>query len=378
MRLIVTLWIGLSVGIANANETIPLYVGTGAEGIYLTRFDPQSGELSPPQQVAQTPRPTFLWIHPRGEAGDREYFLYSICELPRDQQGQGAAIVAWSIDSDTGKLSQLNQQDAQSDGPCFVAVSRDGRYASIANYGGGSTALFPIDDDGSLAPASGHQVHRGSSVNLRRQSEPHAHSSRFDPSDRRLAVADLGTDSVWLYDIAQDGALKPASPAEIKAPAGSGPRHLVFSPDGKFMLILGELSGTITTVRYDPPSVTTIETISTMAEGTPQNTPRGSAEILFHPGGQFVYCSNRGPNEIACFQYDGQSGRLKRTSAVDSGGVHPRNFRFSPDGKFLLVANQATDNIVVFRIDPQTGRPEKTAHELTVPKPECLKFMVAP
>lgn len=369
MRPIFSAALALLSCVAFAADDIPLYIGTGADGIYLTMFDTETGDCSVPVKVAQTQRPTFLWIHSPTES------LYSISELGRGKNGQGAAIVSWAIDDRTGMLSERNRQDAQSDGPCFVSVSADGKVAAIANYGGGSVALFPIHADGSLGPASSHVVHRGSSINARRQSEPHAHSSRFDPSDQRVAVADLGTDKVYLYDVDCEGAMSPSDPPAIETPAGSGPRHFVFSPDDEYMLILGELSGTITTVRYLPPNISTVETISTMAAGTPDDAPRGSAEILFHPNGRFVYCSNRGPSEIACFDYDATTGRLKRTSAISSGGVHPRNFRISPDGRFVLVANQNSDNVVVFEIDPQSGRLRKTNTELTVPKPMCLKFL---
>ncbi len=351
-------------------EQIPLYVGTGADGIYRTQMDSETGSLSEPVKVAQTQRPTFLWIDRPTNS------LYSICELKRNDKGPGEAIVAWAIDPASGRLTERNRQNAQGDGPCFVSLSADGRYAAIANYGGGSIDLFPVRDDGSVGPACDHVQHTGSSVDPRRQGEPHAHSSRFDPSDRRLAAADLGTDHVYLYDVGSNGSLKPSNPPAITTPPGSGPRHFVFSPDQRFMLILGELSGTITTVRYAPPDVETVETISTMAADTAEDAPRGSAEILFHPNGRFVYCSNRGPSEIACFDYDAQSGRLKRTFAISSGGVHPRNFRCSPDGRFLLVANQQSDNIVVFRIDQQTGQLTPTEIERKVPQPMCLKFLL--
>ncbi len=364
MRPLIATLLLAAASIAHA-ESVPLYVGTGGNAIYLTQFDSETGSLTAAREVAQTARPTFICIHRPTRS------LYSICEVQRDK---GAAIVAWEINPKTGKLSQRSSQDAMGDGPCFVATASNGKYAAIANYGGGSVALFPIAKDGSVAASSGFVQHVGSSVNPRRQTAPHAHSSRFDPTDQRVAVADLGTDKVYLYDIAHDGSLNPSSPAAIDAPAGSGPRHFVFSPDQRYMLILGELSGTITSVRYAPPNVQTVETISTMAAGTPDDAPRGSAEILFHPNGRFVYCSNRGPSEIACFVYNARDGRLKRTSAISSGGVHPRNFRISPDGKFMLVANQNTNNIVVFSINADTGQLTPTGTQLEVDKPMCLKF----
>ncbi len=365
---IATFAIGFASSKAAWCETLPVYIGTGAEGIYLSQFDVETGELSEPKKVAQTKRPTFLWIEPNTHS------LLSICELGRGSGDDGAAIVSWAIDAATGGLTLRNRQDAMHDGPCFVGASSDGKFAVIANYGGGSVALYPINDDGSLQKASAHMVHSGSSINPRRQKEPHAHSSRFDPSDRRVAAADLGTDKVYLYDVGDGGSLTPSTPPAIETPPGSGPRHFVFSPDNHYMLILGELTGTITTVRYAPPKIEKIETVSTMADGVADDAPRGSAEILFHPNGRWVYCSNRGPNEIAVFDYDAKSARLKRTSAISSGGKHPRNFRISPDGKFMLVANQLTDNIVVFKIDAEDGKLVPTDIELKVPKPMCLKF----
>ena len=98
---------------------------------------------------------------------------------------------------------------------------------------------------------------------------------------------------------------------------------------------------------------------------------------MFHPNGKFVYCSNRGPSEIACFHYDQDTGTLTRTSAISSGGKHPRNFRISPDGKFMLVANQNSNNIVVYTIDAISGALTPSGTELTVDKPMCLKFLTS-
>ena len=296
----------------SAAETIPLYIGTGGDGIYLTQFDAESGTLSEPVRVAETPRPTFIWIHDDPKSQVASPMLYSISELPRgkaaDDNVEGAAIVSWSIDTDSGELTQTSRQDAMGDGPCFVTVSEDGRHAAIANYGGGSVALFPIRKDGSLQPASASIEHTGSSINPRRQSEPHAHSIRFDPTGRALVAADLGTDVVYVYQLGPNGSLTSPPPGGIPMPPGSGPRHLVFSPDGEYLLVLGELSGTITTVQYNSPHYPAVQTISTMADDASESAPRGSAEILFHPNGRWVYCSNRGPNEIASFKFHSSDG----------------------------------------------------------------------
>ena len=363
--------VSLTLPMASSAHTFPLYVGTGGDGIYITEFDAHSGTLSQPKKVATTPRPTFLWIH-RAAESDVAKTLYSVCEVG---DGKGA-IVAWAI-GDDGSLTQRSQQAAGGDITCFVSTSRDGKYATVANYGSGnSVSLFPIKADGSLGPASDTVQHVGSSVDKKRQLTTHAHSSRFDPTDKRVLAADLGTDKVYVYDVGDDGSLQPGQPAAINMAAGTGPRHFTFSPNNKYLLVLGELAGTITTLRYDPPNIAPVETISTVAADFPADAARHSAEILFHPNGKWVYATNRGPSEIAVFDYDAASGKLKRTSAISSGGKHPRNFRFSPDGRFLLCANQHTNNIVVFSIDQESGKLTKLANEVSVDQPMCLKFLL--
>lgn len=348
-------------------DKIPVYIGTGGDQIYVAQFDSGTGALSDLSSAAKTSRPTFIWIHPETSS------LYSVCELSRSRSNQGASICAWKIGSE-GQLTLRSQHGAGGNGPCFVAVTDNGRWAAVANYGGGSVSLFPVAKDGEVGSASATIQHSGSSVNPRRQKEPHAHSSRFDPTGKRVVAADLGTDKVYLYDIGASGELNPAKPAAIDCPKGSGPRHLVFSPDGKYMLVLGELLGTITTIAYHTPAMEHVATVSTMADGVAEDAPRGSAEILFHPNGKWVYATNRGPNEIAVFDYDAQTGKVTRKFGINSGGVHPRNFRISPDGRFLLCANKNTDNIVVFKIDQTTGKLTATENNLAVDQPMCLKF----
>ena len=158
-------------------------------------------------------------------------------------------------------------------------------------------------------------------------------------------------------------------------PAGSGPRHFVFAPDNRFVLGLGEISGVITTFAFEPIARAPLFTVSTMANGTSADAVRASAEILFHPKLPVVYCSNRGPHEIAVFDFDSTSGKVERRTAVACGGEVPRNFRISPDGRFMLVANQNSNNIAVLSINPTTGDLSPTAHKISVPSPMCIKFV---
>jgi len=356
----------------NANEPLRFYIGTGADadvgGIFLSSINLQTGTLLPPERAAAASQNAFVALHPNLPV------LYSVAELYSGDDKKVAGITAWKIDPVTGHLTKINHQPAGGTGACFVIARGDGGYAALANYGSGSISLYPLQKDGSLDAATANVQHEGTGPVESRQSEPHAHSVRFDTTGHRLLAADLGTNDIFIYDISTDGKLTPSTPPSLIAPPGSGPRHFVFSPDGRFVLSLGELDGTISTFSFDPVNANAIHTASTMVEGVPEDAVRASAEILFHPKLPVVYCSNRGPNEIATFDFDTQTGHVTRRSAIACGGTTPRNFRLTPDGRFLLVANQGSNNVAVFSVDDK-GNLSPTDQSISVPTPMCIKFI---
>ncbi len=349
------------------------YIGTAANadrgGIFESAINLETGELASPKLVAATDRATFIWLHPTLPV------LYSVAELSEGDGKGGAGIVAWKIEPESGMLTELSRQPAGGQGACFVIARPDAKYAAIANYGSGSISLYPLGEDGQIGLATANVQHVGSGPVENRQAGPHAHSARFDPSGNRLLAADLGTDDIFIYDITGTGNLVAANPPSLRMPPGSGPRHFVFSPDNRFVLGLGEISGTISTFAFEPPNSTPLASTSTMAEGTADDVVRACAEILFHPKLPVVYCSNRGPHEIAVFDYDPSDGTLVRRSAIACGGQVPRNFRLTPDGRFLLVANQGSNNVAVLAVDEKTGDLSSTRFTINVPTPMCIKFV---
>jgi 6-phosphogluconolactonase len=360
-------------GSGQAGDKLAFYIGTATSedvgGIFQSTIDLETGVVEQPTLATPASRTTFIWLHPS------EKVLYSVAEVQDDAGKKIPAIAAWKMNPDGGRLTPINHQGAEGAGPCFVTVRADGKFAAVANYGSGSIAIYPLGPDGSIQPASGKVQHQGSGPLQSRQTGPHAHSVRFDPSGKRLLAADLGTDDLFIYDIRPDGSLWPAATPSFVNPPGSGPRHFVFSPDNRFVLSLGELSGTISVFSYQDLTSGPITTVSTVAADLPEDANRWCAEILFHPTLPVVYCSNRGPQEIALFDYEAKTGGLTRRGAVDCGGKTPRNFRLTPDGRYLLVANQDSDNIAVFKVDSTTGDLVLTDQTITVPKPMCIKFV---
>jgi 6-phosphogluconolactonase len=351
-----------------------LYVGTYTEkdskGIYAYRFDAASTKLTPLGLAAETTNPSFLAIDPSGR------FLYAVNEVQNYKGASSGAVSSFGIDQQNAKLSPLNEVPSRGADPCYITFDKTGKFALIANYTGGSVAVFPVRPNGDIGESSAFVQHTGSSINKERQAGPHAHWIETTPDNRFAIAVDLGLDKLLVYRFdATKGSLTPNDPPYASLDPGAGPRHLAFHPNGKLAYVVNELQSTITAFTYDPSRGTLqkLNTVSTL----PKNFTgvNDTAEIHVHPSGKFLYASNRGHDSIALFSIDSRTGALTLVDHFPTQGKTPRDFDIDPTGKFLFVANQGTNNIVVFRIDLNNGKLTPTGQILQVPSPVCLKFV---
>jgi 6-phosphogluconolactonase len=348
-----------------------VYVGTytnhGSKGVYAYTFDSKKGALTSIGLVAETESPAFIALDPRRN------FLYAANEIPNYKDQATGAVSSFAIDLASGKLSLLNQVSSRTPGPAYITVDRSGKYVLIANYPVGSVAVFPVLGDGRLGEPSAFVQHQGSSVNKDRQSGPHAHVIELSPDNRFALVADLGTDQLLVYPFDESkGTLGEARITKIDP--GSGPRHVRFSPDGKFVYLLNEMQPNVTVFSYDAVygGLSALQTISTLPKDF--TGKKSAAEIQIHPSGKFLYASNRGHDSIAVFAVDKSKGTLTLVEHVPTQGKTPRNFAIDPSGSWLLAANQDSDDIVVFHVNPTTGRLSPAAGIVQVPTPVCITF----
>jgi 6-phosphogluconolactonase len=342
--------------------------GERSKGIYAFRFDTDKGVLTPLGLAAETANPTYVTFSPSGR------FLYATNEIYEYEGKPAGAASAFSIDRESGRLTLLNQMSSGGTGTCYARVDLTGRNLLLANFGGGSVSVLPINTDGSLRPASAFVQDSGSGPNPR-QAGPHAHSFNISPDNRYAIEAEFGLDKLIVYHLDADtGSLTPADPPFAAVKPGSAPRHFTFHPRGDVAYSLNEISSTITVLAYagETGSFHELQTVSTLpADFHGANT---AAEVLVHPSGKYLYASNRGHNSIAVFGID-DTGKLKLLGDVPSGGRTPRGFCVDPDGRWLITANQDTHNIAVFSIDPATGFPAPTGQSLEVRSPVCVKFL---
>jgi 6-phosphogluconolactonase len=346
-----------------------LFVGTYTHGkslgIYVFRFNESTGESMPVDSI-RSANPSYLAI-----AADGKH-VFAVNE------GSDGMVSAYSFEPSTGKLRFLNSQSTQGADPCYVSVDKTGKWLMVANYSGGSLAAFPLNADGSIAPAAQVIRHEGNTGPVKgNQDKPHVHSVIFSPDERFLLVADLGQDRehIYSFDPSLPTPLAEAADSVLALDPGTGPRHIAFHLSKPFAYLIGELSGTVDVLSYNAATGSLKPVTRYMNYPKAPNPMPSSADIHTSPDGKFLYASNRGnQNSIAAYQIR-EDGTLTHPEIVSSGGTHPRNFVIDPMGHFLLAANGDSDNIVVFKIDPATGRLTASGQQIRIPNPVCLKFL---
>ena len=342
------------------------YVGTytrpnKSKGIYAWRFQPATGKLTAIGLVGETVSPSFLAIHPNHK------FLYAVNEISNYQGARAGSVSSFAMDTKTGQLKLLNTVTSRGGGPCHLALDPSGKWLYVANYNAGSVAEYPVHDDGSLGEPSAYVQHAGSSVNKQRQSGPHAHETVLSPDGKTVYVPDLGLDQILSYKV---GGLTPNNPPFTKIAPGSGPRHLAFTPNGRYAYVMTEMTASVVAFRYEGGKFEELQTTPT-TEMAPEVS---GAEVAVHPNGKFVYTSTRGANLIDVFAIDAAKGTLTTVERTPSGGKTPRAFTIDPTGAFLFAAHQDSDNVVVFRIDPKTGKLTPTGDILEAFAAVCVTF----
>ena len=363
-RLLTSLF--LLTGMAGSAQTHFLITGSytkgKSKGIYSYLFDERDGSVTAIDSL-ETTNPSFLTYDPQRR---------EIWAVNEEQKGKVSRIF---INDNTGGMKLYKTFDIPGANPCYISAGAHTRFKAVANYSSGNFLVIKPGPSFEPGQTVVNIPFKGSGPNTRRQEASHAHAAVFAPREKQLLVTDLGADRLYLYDFdRRKGTVTPAAQAFVSLPPGSGPRHLEFHPNGKWMYLLNELSGTVAAFRYDSGRLDSFQLVSTLPEGYDQ--PFTAADIHVSPNGRFLYASVRdASNTIAIFRIDEGNGSLTRIGEQSTLGKTPRNFAIHPSGNWLLVANQNSDEIVTFRLDPATGLLTDSGKRISTGSPVCLMWL---
>lgn len=351
--------------VGSLNREAPYFQGARGEGLTIFSFDEGTLEWKRLAATSTIDNPTFLSVDAVSGV------VYANSEVFGWHEG---TVSAFRFSPETNALTYLNKQPTLGSIAAHNMVSRDRRFALVANYAMGgdgpdrSVAVFPILDNGGLGPAAASVRLDGRLGPVAdRQERPHAHMVSEVPEGGSVLVADLGLDRVIEYRLSSDGQLVQTS--SVALPAGAGPRHIAQHRNARYVYVSNELDATVSFILRQAGSMTVEQTLPTTRPGSESH----GADIHLSPDGRFLYCSNRGEDSIAGFMVDQATGQLTLQDIVPSGGATPRNFALTPSGRHVLVANQNGDAIVIFRRDEETGALTDSGRRIEIGTPVCVR-----
>ncbi|MEB0046018.1 MULTISPECIES: lactonase family protein [unclassified Pseudomonas] len=355
------------------------YTAGQSQGIYRLNFNSTTGQIdAKPLQVVKSANPSWLTV-----SKDQRH-LFVVNENGPGQADPVGKVSSYAIDPKTHALSLISQVQSLGNEPTHSSVSGDGSHLFVSNYSvvedpGGALAVLPVTADGKLNPVVQLSSHSSSRVNPERQMSAHVHSTVSSPDGQYVFSNDLGADKIFVYRFNPKAnaqlPLTPATPASVSLPPGSGPRHLLFSADGKHAWLSMEMSAQVAVFDYQDGTLKQTQMVD-LAAGQP-TSDKAAAALHASADGKFLYVSNRGTaNQLLVFAIDPATGQLKELQRRSVEGDHPREFSLDPTGHFLLIANQKSNQIVVLARDATTGLLGKTVQTLPMDAPSDLKFLV--
>ena len=339
-------------------QQLTMLVGTytdgGSKGIYSYHFNQETGEATLLNSLSLR-NPSFLTISHDGG------LVYAVSETNDEK----ASLNTIRLNRRNGSMRLLESVPVLGADPCHVATN--GKYVLTANYSGGSMSVFKLGQQGTKAEPTTRFLGATGGPDLSRQDTPHVHCSCFTPDGKYALATDFSADRILSYRLTEQGVVGNGVAAHVSA--DSGPRHLVFSNDGKHAYLMSELSGKVTVFKYHEGKLERLQEIVSDSVGA-----RGGADIHLSPDGKFLYSSNRlKADGIAIFSVDRQTGMLTRIGYQPTG-AHPRQFNITPNGQFLLCCCRDSDCIQVFRRDMKTGMLTDTHKDIRVSKAVCVQF----
>jgi 6-phosphogluconolactonase len=332
-----------------------VYVSNADDGEIGTYTMQRDGSLKPGQRIKAE-----KIVMPMAASPDKRLLIAAVRSKPYQAY-------SYLIDPGSGELKLIGVGPLAESFP-YISLDRSKRFLFGASYGANLVSVNPVGADGRVGEPL--QV-----VPTARN----AHSIRADNSNRFVFAPHLGTDQVFqfLFD-EKSGRLTANTPPVLQLKQGTGPRHLVVAQDNRFIYLLNELTGTVTTLALDPSTglLTELGSLSVLPPDTKlvPGMPRGSvgtpganraagrntdndiwaADIHLTPNGRFLYASERTTSTIGAFQVDGTSGKLVYVGSTPTE-KQPRGFNVDPTGQFIVVSGEKSDMLAVYAIQAESG-----------------------
>jgi 6-phosphogluconolactonase len=334
------------------------------QSLHVLECNTGTGDMALVQTVKNVQGTTYFTFD-RGSAN-----IYSYVSENVDGKRRGAVVKFPFADGRIGDMVRLSSLPGGT--PCHISLSPDGGRLAFASYGSATVGTLGIDGGGLHVAVHDNE---GLGTDRKRQDKAHAHCAIFTPDGRYAGFVDLGKDCILFYEAAT---MAPVPSMTVRADPGDGPRHAVWSKDGRFLFVVNELGNSVTSFSFDGAKFVKAGKWSTLPEGF-SHWSKASA-VRLSPDGSVLMASNRGyeKNSIAIYSVDAGRGTLTLRNIAAVDGVFPRDFEFVPGGRFVVVGHKRSNEVCMYRFDQKAFTLEPVGGRIKIWNPLCFVFSASP
>ena len=330
--------------------------------LHLLKCDTDTGTMALVQTVKGVQGTNYFCLDRKAE----NVYTYIAEEINGERRG---IIVKFPVkDGKLGEMVRLAQ--LPSEPPCYISLSPDESRLGFACYGSATVGTLSVDGSKLSVAVHGNE---GLGTDRKRQDKAHAHCALFSPDGKTVGMVDLGKDCILFYNAET---MEPVPSMTVRADPGDGPRHAVWSKDGRFLFVANELGNSVMSFSFDGKSFCRIGKWSTLAEGFAEWSK--AAAIKLNDDGTVLFVSNRGyekNSSMAVFEVDKSTGMLSLRNVAPINGVFPRDFEFMPGGKFVIVGHKRSDEVCMYAFDRKDFSLKPLAQCMKIWKPLCFRFL---
>jgi len=364
------------------SSIVHCYVGcnTGSpdqQALHVLECDTETGAAKIVQSVKGIQGTTYFQLDKEGKN------LYSVIGEKRDTQST-SAVVRFPVAAD-GRLGAMERiADLPCEAPCHVSLLPDGKRVACAAYLSATASSVDIDGKGLKTYVFPDDA---MGPNAKRQKKAYAHFTFTAPaaSGLMLGVIDLGCDRIRFFD---PETLVPELSMDIRFDPGDGPRHAVWSKDGRFLYVLCELGSSVVAFAFHELKQSNNQTIKQFSrigkwsmlpadfnrwEADGETLATKAAAIKLTADGRILMASNRGHDSIAFYEVR-DDGTLSMKNIAKLTGRFPRDFALMPGEKFMIVGHKMSDEIQVYRFDRAACTLTPVGAPIPAWRPLCFVF----
>ena len=295
-----------------------------------------------------------------------DQFLYSITDM---------GVKSFEID-DNGDLTEINFASINGMRGCYLSTDYTDRFLFVAGYHDGKITVLRVGEDGAVGEITDEKYVQGMGEVSDRSYVPHVSCVKMSRDNKFLFASDTGMDHVNVYSLDYNtGKLKPVD--IIRSDVNSGPRHMIFSVDNRYLYVLNEIQNSIDVFTYTLldsgyPEFEKIQTVNTVENFHASMSV--SRALKFSEDREYIVTSSAGDNSVEIFKRNDSDGMLNRVLCLPISGTYPKDAALFPDMKHLVSLNHESSTLTFFDVDLYNGLLAMCAKEIKIDYPNCVIF----